>query len=147
MLLMKFLICHPGPSALIERADPKFSDGNMFAVDVNGSGSRHECRWRACMQAMGVQSDMEIVQMVGIERKYLDTLMISLQECHDAWRIQGMPLGNSEAWTEMSQISRPRANTGPTPLISLTQHCGPLAAKTHPFLGPASYMNFLLVIE
>ncbi|CAJ1354870.1 unnamed protein product [Effrenium voratum] len=35
------------------------------------------------MKAMGVQSDMEIVQMVGIERKYLDTLMISLQECHD----------------------------------------------------------------
>eukprot|EP00437_Effrenium_voratum_P024501 CAMPEP_0181418476 /NCGR_PEP_ID=MMETSP1110-20121109/11580_1 /TAXON_ID=174948 /ORGANISM="Symbiodinium sp., Strain CCMP421" /LENGTH=1160 /DNA_ID=CAMNT_0023541467 /DNA_START=61 /DNA_END=3540 /DNA_ORIENTATION=+ len=35
------------------------------------------------MKAMGVQSDMEIVQMVGIERKYLDTLMISLQECHE----------------------------------------------------------------
>ena len=33
---------------------------------------------------MGVQSDMEIVQMVGIQRKYLDTLMISLQECHAA---------------------------------------------------------------
>ena len=35
-------------------------------------------------QAMGVQSDMEIVQMVGIQRKYLETLMISLQECHAA---------------------------------------------------------------
>ncbi len=34
---------------------------------------------------MGVQSDMEIIQMVGIQRKYLDTLMISLQECHVAW--------------------------------------------------------------
>ena len=33
---------------------------------------------------MGVQSDMEIVQMVGIQRKYLETLMISLQECHAA---------------------------------------------------------------
>eukprot|EP00913_Durusdinium_trenchii_P030439 g28514.t1 len=35
------------------------------------------------MKAMGVQSDMEIVQMVGIQRKYLDTLMITLQECHE----------------------------------------------------------------
>jgi len=35
------------------------------------------------MKAMGVQSDMEIIQMVGIQRKYLDTLMISLQECHE----------------------------------------------------------------
>ena len=35
---------------------------------------------------MGAQSDMEIIQMVGIQRKYLDTLMISLQECHVAWR-------------------------------------------------------------
>jgi len=35
------------------------------------------------MKAMGVQSDMELVQMVGIERMYLDTLMPSLQEVHD----------------------------------------------------------------
>ncbi|CAE7924939.1 rpc2, partial [Symbiodinium sp. KB8] len=35
------------------------------------------------MKAMGAQSDMEIIQMVGIQRKYLDTLMISLQECHE----------------------------------------------------------------
>lgn len=43
--------------------------------------------WGCCAsrtQAMGVQSDMEIVQMVGIQRKYLETLMISLQECHAA---------------------------------------------------------------
>eukprot|EP00931_Biecheleriopsis_adriatica_P063853 TRINITY_DN38747_c0_g1_i1.p1 TRINITY_DN38747_c0_g1~~TRINITY_DN38747_c0_g1_i1.p1 ORF type:complete len:1196 (-),score=225.56 TRINITY_DN38747_c0_g1_i1:24-3611(-) len=35
------------------------------------------------MKAMGVQSDMEIIQMVGIQRKYLETLMISLQETHE----------------------------------------------------------------
>mmetsp|Transcript_89509 Transcript_89509/g.186995 ORF Transcript_89509/g.186995 Transcript_89509/m.186995 type:complete len:1198 (-) Transcript_89509:105-3698(-) len=35
------------------------------------------------MKAMGVQSDMEIMQMVGIERQYLDTLMPSLQEVHE----------------------------------------------------------------
>eukprot|EP00930_Biecheleria_cincta_P046228 TRINITY_DN31884_c0_g1_i1.p1 TRINITY_DN31884_c0_g1~~TRINITY_DN31884_c0_g1_i1.p1 ORF type:complete len:1203 (-),score=178.11 TRINITY_DN31884_c0_g1_i1:56-3379(-) len=35
------------------------------------------------MKAMGVQSDMEIIQMVGIERKYIETLMISLQELHE----------------------------------------------------------------
>lgn len=35
------------------------------------------------MKAMGVQSDMEIIQMVGIQRKYLDTLMHSLQDVHE----------------------------------------------------------------
>jgi len=35
------------------------------------------------MKAMGVQSDMEILQMVGIERRYLDSLMPSLREVHE----------------------------------------------------------------
>ncbi|CAE8724246.1 unnamed protein product, partial [Polarella glacialis] len=35
------------------------------------------------LKAMGVQSDMEIIQMVGIQKKYLETLMPSLQEIHD----------------------------------------------------------------
>lgn len=35
------------------------------------------------MKAMGVQSDMEIVQMVGIGRKYLESLLPSLQEIHE----------------------------------------------------------------
>eukprot|EP00929_Paragymnodinium_shiwhaense_P118575 TRINITY_DN90492_c0_g1_i1.p1 TRINITY_DN90492_c0_g1~~TRINITY_DN90492_c0_g1_i1.p1 ORF type:complete len:1191 (-),score=260.04 TRINITY_DN90492_c0_g1_i1:192-3764(-) len=34
-------------------------------------------------KAMGVQSDMEIVQMVGIERKYADQLVPSFQEVHE----------------------------------------------------------------
>eukprot|EP00429_Kryptoperidinium_foliaceum_P095383 CAMPEP_0176186648 /NCGR_PEP_ID=MMETSP0121_2-20121125/1979_1 /TAXON_ID=160619 /ORGANISM="Kryptoperidinium foliaceum, Strain CCMP 1326" /LENGTH=1173 /DNA_ID=CAMNT_0017525141 /DNA_START=50 /DNA_END=3571 /DNA_ORIENTATION=- len=35
------------------------------------------------MKAMGVQSDIEIIQMVGIEKMYLDALMPSLQEIHE----------------------------------------------------------------
>lgn len=35
------------------------------------------------MKAMGVQSDMEIIQMVGIEAKYINALMPSLQEVHE----------------------------------------------------------------
>jgi len=35
------------------------------------------------LKAMGVQSDMEIVQMVGIQKKYVETLMVSLQEVHE----------------------------------------------------------------
>lgn len=35
------------------------------------------------MKAMGVQSDMEIIQMVGVEKKYLDTLLPNLQEVHE----------------------------------------------------------------
>lgn len=35
------------------------------------------------MKAMGVESDMEFVQMVGIEREYQQTLVPSLQEIHD----------------------------------------------------------------
>eukprot|EP00928_Gymnodinium_smaydae_P061236 TRINITY_DN45368_c0_g1_i1.p1 TRINITY_DN45368_c0_g1~~TRINITY_DN45368_c0_g1_i1.p1 ORF type:complete len:1198 (-),score=214.06 TRINITY_DN45368_c0_g1_i1:248-3841(-) len=35
------------------------------------------------LKAMGVQSDMEIVQMIGTERKFTEALMPSLQEIHE----------------------------------------------------------------
>lgn len=35
------------------------------------------------MKALGVQSDMEIIQMIGLEKQYLDSLMTSLQEVHE----------------------------------------------------------------
>lgn len=35
------------------------------------------------MKALGVQSDMEIVTMVGLDKQYLDSLMTSLQEVHE----------------------------------------------------------------
>lgn len=47
---------------------------SMFKTEVNVA---------IVMKAMGVQSDMEIVQMVGTEREYCEALMPNLREIHE----------------------------------------------------------------